>query len=220
MNPETEIEAQRVHVEVPAAELEHEAWEKAPSVFITHYWSGEVAPIGRHAEARLIWSDEALCVRFVCRQNEPLVVNRAPLLDRKAIGLWDRDACEIFIAPDALRPERYFEFEAAPTGEWLDLRIHWMPDGRETDWDFQSGMTTAARIAECEITIAMRLPWEGFGMLTPPHAGERWLVNLFRCIGAEEDDASRGYLAWQPTRTARPNFHVPEAFGWFCFKDG
>ena len=43
------------------------------------------------------------------------------------MGLWDRDVCEIFIAPDEHVIERYFEFEAAPTGEWLDVAIHWSP---------------------------------------------------------------------------------------------
>ncbi len=37
--------------------------------------------------------------------------------------------------------------------------------------------------------------------------------NLFRCIGV----GNERYLAWQPTGTPEPLFHVPEAFGWIQF---
>jgi alpha-galactosidase len=59
------------------------------------------------------------------------------------------------------------------------------------------------------------VPWQAFGRAPEKH--ETWRANLFRCIGAGEE---RGYLAWQPTRTAKPNFHVPEAFGKLIFIDG
>ena len=203
------IVAHHTSTDVAAAELDHAEWEQASAVLITHYWSGEEAPAGRHAEARIVWSDAALCVRFDCRQAEPLVVSDEPQREQKTVGLWERDVCEIFIAPDARAPERYFEFEAAPTGEWLDLAIHQMSEGRETDWQYRSGMTSAARILEGRVRVCMRVPWEAFPL--KPQAGERWRVNLFRCVGAGLD---RGYLAWQPTRTERPNFHVPQAFGW------
>ncbi len=129
------------------------------------------------------------------------------------MGLWDRDVCEIFIAPDTAVPERYLEFEAAPTGEWLDVAIHWMPNKRESDWEFHSGMTTAARAEKDRVIIAMRIPWDDW--IHKPQVGERWRVNLFRCVGAGE---TRGYLAWQPTRTSQPNFHLPQAFGWLIFR--
>ena len=203
------IEAQHISADIAATDLDHEAWMSAGAVHLTRYWSGEEAPPARHAEARILWSDAALHVRFVCRQSEPLIVNPTPQTATKTLGLWERDVCEIFIAPDAERPERYFEFEAAPTGEWLDLAIHQRPEARETDWELRSGMTASARVLTNVIMIAMRIPWNSLGHV--PTAGERRRVNLFRCVGASE---GRGYLAWRPTRTTRPNFHVPQAFGW------
>jgi hypothetical protein len=198
--------------DVDACALDDPAWDRARPVPITRYWSGEEAPEGRHAEARLVWSEEALAVRFVCRQTEPLVVSPRPQTTRKTLGLWERDVCELFVAPGRWEPERYLELEAAPTGEWLDLMIRQFPEERETDWEFCSGMTAAARVAGGTVTIAMRVPFRGIGRR--PRAGERWRANLFRCVGA---DPSRGYLAWRPTRTDEPYFHVPEAFGWIRF---
>ena len=43
---------------------------------------------------------------------------------------------------------------------------------------------------------------------------EQWRANLFRCVGSGD---TRGYLAWQPTRTPEPAFHLPAAFGWLKF---
>ncbi len=157
---------------------------------------------------RLCWSSEALHARFVCAQQEPLIVAEKPRIDQKTLGLWDRDVCEVFIAPDPENPWRYFEFEAAPTGEWVDLGITLTPSGRETAWDFQSGFTTAARLDQERLFVGMRIPWSE--AIPKPENGEEWRVNLFRCAGPE---APERYLAWRPTHTPEPNFHVPEAFG-------
>ncbi|HVG35755.1 MAG TPA: carbohydrate-binding family 9-like protein [Pyrinomonadaceae bacterium] len=213
INIEDTIIATRISVELAAADLDDEVWERASAVHLTRYWSGADAPPGRHAEARLLWSDAAMHVRFRCRQDEPLIVNTTPQTEMKTMGLWERDVCEIFVAPDAGEPERYFEFEAAPTAEWLDLMIRQLPEARETDWDYQSGMTAAARIADREIIIAMRIPFTALGHT--PATNDRWRTNLFRCVGEGDE---RGYLAWRPTHTPRPNFHVPQAFGWLKFK--
>ena len=80
--------------------LNNDVWDKAVEVGVDKYWSGVVAPEGRHFKAQLLWSDAAIYVRFEANQNEPLVVNDKPDLTAKTNGLWDRDVCEIFIAPD------------------------------------------------------------------------------------------------------------------------
>lgn len=196
-------------------DFDHSAWESCQPVKIEHYWSGEPAIATRHAEARICWSDEALHVRFVCEQHEPLNVSTEPKTDRKTLGLWDRDVCEIFLAPDREHPERYFEFEAAPTGEWIDLGIVVTPTGRETDWDYHSGMSTAATLESTTLIVTIRIPWSN--SIPKPEKDEVWRVNLFRCVGPE---APERYLAWHPTRTPEPNYHVPEVFGSLRFESG
>lgn len=180
---------------------------------IARLWSGAPASPSRHAEASLCWSNDALHVRFDCRQTEPLVVAEHPVTDKKTLGLWDRDVCEIFLAPDPADPSQYFEFEAAPTGEWVDLGITLTPTGRETDWDFASGFTTAAKLDEDRLLIGMQIPWSE--ALPKPGAGDLWRVNLFRCAGPESPSR---YLAWRPTGTPEPNFHVPEVFAMLGFE--
>lgn len=189
------------------------AWERAPPVPVARYWSGEPAPPERHAEARVLWSPAALHVGFACRQEEPLVVSPAPRLDAKTLGLWDRDVCELFVAPRAAEPQRYYEFEVAPTGEWLDLSVEWSPEERKTDWDFRSEMSAAARVRGDSIRLALHVPWAALG--GAPQKGARWRANFYRCVGA---GATRGYLAWQPTHTPEPSFHAPDRFGWLQFR--
>jgi hypothetical protein len=198
--------------EIPLDSFECPAWDSAGPVFINHYWSGERAPKQRHTGVQALWADQGLHFRFDCQQHEPLVVNAESRVDTKSIGLWERDVCEAFLAPDPLAPNRYFEFEAAPTGEWLDLAIEQTAEGRITDWEYRSGMTVTSRVEADRVLIAMRIPWEAFGRVPKP--GERWRANFFRCVGEGE---SRGYLAWQPTLTEKPNFHVPERFGELSF---
>jgi hypothetical protein len=207
------IVAQYVNHPLAVADFEAEAWDSCRPIAIKHYWSGEPASPARHAEARICWSNEALHVRFAGVQREPLIVSEDPRTDQKTLGLWDRDVCEIFLAPDAANPARYFEFEAAPTGEWIDLGIIIKTEGRETDWHFASGFTTAAKLEGERLLIGMRIPWSK--AIPKPSAGDVWRVNLFRCVGPE---APERYLAWLPTGTPEPNFHVPEVFGSLRFE--
>ncbi len=193
-------------------ELENKAWDKAKNITIDKYWSGENAPTGRQFKTRLLWSDTAVYVRFEANQSEPLIVSEKANLTSKTRGLWDRDVCEIFLAPNRAEPRKYFEFEIAPNGEWIDLGIHQMPDKRETDWDYASGMQSKSLIGKDKIWMAIKVEWKAFG--TTPKAGDVWLGNIFRCIGK---DPTRGYLAWSPTLTKEASFHVPEKFGEFEF---
>ena len=188
------------------------AWDAAEPVTVKTYWSGENAPASRLFTAQLLWSKTALYVRFTAKQDEPLVVADKPDVSKKSMGLWDRDVCEIFIAPNSETPNKYFEFEVAPTGEWIDLGIEVLPDKRVTDWDYHSGMRSSVRVVKGEIQMALRVEWKALG--AAPTDGDRWRGNLFRCIGK---DPNRGYLAWQPTMTKEPAFHVPDKFGNFVF---
>ena len=194
------------------SKLDDHSWRHARPVNIGTYWSGEAAPATRAFTARLLWSDTALYVRFEAEQHEPLVVSEKPDVTHKIRGLWERDVCEVFIAPDRTTVHKYFEFEVAPTGEWIDLGIEVTPEKRITDWGYASGMQAAARIEPNRVIEVIKIPFKSLGR--SPRKGEVWMGNLFRCIGS---GTTRGYLAWRPTRTKEPAFHVPSAFGEFEF---
>jgi len=207
------IEARHTAIDLQVNDLQSSEWNKSQPVKINNYWSGESAPANRQAEARILWTNTAMLVRYICKQAEPLIITDKPQTEKKTIGLWDRDVCEIFIAPDPHVVERYFEFEVAPTGEWLDVAVNLTSGTRHSDWKFNSHMTTAATIEKDRVSMAMRIPWSR--SIHQPQRGDRWRVNVFRCVGKGPD---RGYLSWQPTRTPEPLFHVPKAFGWLIFR--
>lgn len=209
--PKMKLKITHIQKDFPA-ELDNAAWNRGKDVLTDKYWSGEIAPTGRHFKTKLLWSDTALYIRFEANQAEPLVVSDAPKLTAKTRGLWDRDVCEIFIAPNPKEFRRYYEFEVAPTGEWIDLKIDLTSGKRETDWDYKSGMETAANISKDKVTMAIKIPFSSLG--GAPKAGDKWMGNILRCVGA---GGTRGYLTWSPTKTPQPNFHKPEAFGYFEF---
>ena len=130
MTEKLKAEIKYISEDFPISELDNGLWKKAKSIKTKHYWSGEKAPKGRRFKTKLLWSDTALYVRFEANQKEPLVVSDTPNLESKTRGLWDRDVCEIFLAPNAKEFRKYFEFEVAPTGEWIDLGIYQKPDER------------------------------------------------------------------------------------------
>ena len=212
MASSTQLTIKYISKDFSIERLDDSAWKSASLAKIMTYWSGEKAPAGREFTANLFWSDTALYVRFRASQSEPLVVSENADLTKKIIGLWERDVCEIFIAPDASLRNKYFEFEIAPNGEWIDLGIEVASQERKTDWNYKSGMTSAAKIEKDKVVMAIKVPFASLGRT--PKVGDVWLGNLFRCVGK---DPTRGYLAWQPTETQKPNFHVPEKFGEFRF---
>jgi hypothetical protein len=203
-----------LHIEndFPITEFGNQNWKKAEEILIENYWSGKKANVGRHAKAKLLWSDSSFYIRFEVNQAEPLVVSEKPNLKTKTDGLWNRDVCEIFVAPNPAESNEYFEFEVSPNGEWIDLKIHRLHDRRETDFNYNSGMETWAKIEIGKVLMAIKIEWKAFGKI--PQVKDVWKGNLFRCVGS---GTTRGYLAWSPTKTETPNFHVPEAFGKFEF---
>jgi len=208
-----EIIINHISADFPISEPGRPEWRKAASVLINSYWSGVESPPARHTVVRPLWSDTSIYVRFDGAQAEPLIVSDTPDLNAKTLGLWDRDVFEVFIAPDKHEPRKYYEFEASPQGEWVDLTVDLTSGMRRVDVDYTSGMTAAASIRDDRVITVIKIPFAAFRKR--PEPGESWLGNFFRCVGQDPD---RGYLAYNPTGTTMPNFHVPEKFVRFEFR--
>jgi alpha-galactosidase len=184
------------------------AWLAAMAVRFDADWQGRNADSQRATEVRLLWTYEILYLRFEARYRS---INVFP--DSESDGrrdqLWDCDVCEVFLQTEPPELRRYKEFEVAPNGMWIDLDI--APGGKR---DLQSGLRRWVDIDEqnkrwCAV---LALPMKGLVQRFEPSAV--WQVNFYRVEGAEEP---RFYSAWRPTYTAKPNFHVPEAFGRLLF---
>lgn len=185
-----------------------DAWSRAEPVLFAHDWQGRNADARRSTEVRLLWSDEMLFLRFVCRYRSLTVFEEADSNGRRD-RLWERDVAEVFLQPDRFGTRYYKEFEVAPNGFWIDLEI--APEGLK---HIASGMRSEGTIDAgrrewvARIAIPMRSLVRNFD---PTHT---WRANFFRCEGV---DPQRFFSAWQPTHTPEPQFHVPERFGTIRF---
>ena len=160
-------------------------------------------------ECRAVWSDRYLYLSYDCPFTK--LTAFSPVLGQERIqqgkALWDKDVVEAFVGSDASHPGHYTEYEWAPNGESLDLRIR-RPD---SDFVWSSGMKSAVVIDEqlkrwrCEA----RIPLSSLGA-EPPKVGTRWRLNLYRI-----DRAHRAFLAMNPTLNG--SFHTVDRFGWLEF---
>ena len=187
--------------------FDDECWRAAPPLVIHREWNGGPAPVELHTTARVIWNEQQVSFGFECGFTE-LDVDEAFDVNQERCALWDRDVCEAFIrSPIEPHEHSYREFEVAPTGQWCDLLV----DRRRmwSDWEWKSGMRTAAEINSTERVwrVVMAIPFAAFGCA--PKAGETWRANLFRVSRLRGE---RRYMAFSPTLTEIPNYHVAERF--------
>jgi len=200
-----------------ALDAEHPApdWQSAELIRFDSDWQGKTPDLGVETEVHALWSPEMLYLRFVCRYCQLFVFEDSDPNGRRD-HLWDRDVAEAFLQPpDSMIPgdlavRRYKEFEVAPNGMWIDLDIS--PAGLA---DLKSGMSRSVYVNEeekiwtAELAIPMTSLTNNFDPNLP------WRANFYRVEGKTEP---RRYMAWQPTRTPEPNFHMPEKFGILKFR--
>jgi alpha-galactosidase len=205
MRQSKEIVAAYLAYEVePNASQAAKHWENARPVAFCTDWQGKDPDPGRETVARMLWTQRTLYLRFECRYRELCLFADAEPNGRRD-HLWDRDVAEAFLQPDPSRPRFYKEFEVSPNGMWIDLDIS--PNGLA---DLKSGLQRSVFLNEeshvwtAELAIPLKALTSRFD------SNAVWRANFYRIEGAKE---ARTYLAWQPTGTPQPNFHVPSAFG-------
>ncbi len=194
-------------------------WARCEPAAIDRFWSGKSALRERGhnwpdlTHVRSLWSNEALFF-YVESWFDSLNVNPDWGTGEATRDLADKDVIEVFLRPEG--SDHYYEFEVSPLGQWLDVCI--MRPRVEIDADWQSSMAVRVISTEGEGVwrAFLRVPYQPM-MAPPPGVGAAWRLNLFRIAGLEP---ARDYLAWRPTFTERPDFHVPWAFGHLIFLDG
>ncbi len=172
-------------------------------------WSSDFSGVdtGVATTARFVWSGGALYVLFELEgaglnadTTKPIAVEREKL--------WSEDCVELFLDVTKGSPKSYHEIEVGPFGHFLDLALDDKAEKKsDVAWsgDLLIGASRNAAAKTATIEVAIRSP----DITSALSAGARFPLGLFRMEGKTK----RHYLAWSPPRTAKPNFHVPEAFG-------
>ena len=203
--PASEIRAMFVDHEI-ALDAAHpaSAWKSARSVTFDSDWQGNNPDAARETQVQVLWSEKTLYLRFACRYRELFVFADSDPGGRRD-HLWDRDVAEAFLQPEPGAERNYKEFEVSPNGMWIDLDI--FPGGLSA---LNSGIERSVVLDEKahRWTAELAIPIQALTQVFDPKA--IWHANFYRIEGSMEP---RAYLAWQPTHTPEPNFHVPSAFG-------
>jgi hypothetical protein len=183
-----------------------DAWKGSPPVSFTTDWSG--AEAGIRTSARFAWTKSALYILWELEQAGINADDSKPVAEERA-KLYEEDCVELMIGPHAEDRTKYFEVEVGPLGHFLDISVERGAKKRQdVGWSSQSKIATKVDRAKKKavIEVEIRAP----EIVAALRSGAGLPMALYRIEGKAP---GRKYLAWSPTRTPKPDFHVPDAFG-------
>lgn len=199
-----EARAHRVDTAIDVDGEVDAAWGSVTPVSFSTDWSG--TETGIRSSVRFAWSKSAL---YTLWELEGAGVNTdaSRPVDLERAKLYEEDCIELFLGPDPAEKTRYFELEVGPLGHFLDIAVDRTKKTSDVAWSSKPKIATkidrdARRVT---IEVELRAP-EIVSVLRP---GASLPLGLYRMEGK----SPRRYLAWSPTMTPKPNFHVPDAFG-------
>jgi hypothetical protein len=198
--------------------LDEAAWKQAKPVgdFHFNWWKeGEKEP----TVAKMLWDDQNLYAGFYCHDKNI----SADVMERHGPVSRD-DAVEAFISPNPSKIRNYYGFEINVIGTMLNfIRADWYkgpfntePEGVRYRTTFHGQGPKRDAASDDHWVLELAIPFKNFekdAAHTPPQDGDQWRLNLNRCGGKTNPQ----YSTWSPVTSDRPNFHVPESFGWVRF---
>ena len=208
--PLPRLQAKRIEADFELdGRLDDSVWPSATPARIESQINTGAAKPEIATTARVLWSDQFLYIGYSAPYTE-LTVFEPPLKTGERYGLWNRDVVEAFIGTDPSHPNSYTEYEVAPNGEKLDLKItDELKPPLGLEWS--SGFEAATHIDRKRKiwTTEMRIPLQSLSG-QPPQPGTQWRINLYR-----HDRAHKAFLGWSPC--ASGSAHTPAKFGHLTF---
>lgn len=197
------------HIESPAVVVDgkiDDVWSATPAVTFDTDWSGKASPTGASTKVRALWTENAFYMLWEI-SGTGLDTDHSRPIDVERENLYKEDCVEIFFTPNPAEPKKYFEIELGPYGHYFDLSIDRKANTSDIRWSSGAQIGTSQDPANHSaiIEVAFTSP----DIVRSLRSGTNLPINMFRMEGK----GPQQYLAWSPTRTPRPNFHVPEAFG-------
>ena len=179
------------------------AWARAKPVAWDTDWKGRTTSV--RTQARFAWSSRGLFALFEL-ESAGLFVDRSRPIAKERAKLYEEDCVEIFLAPDPSAPRRYFEIEVGPFGHYFDLSVEL---GKQSDTAWSSRATIATTRDPAKRTAVIEMLLAAPEIQQALKLGRELPFGLYRMEGK----SPRHYLAWSPTHTEKPSFHVPDRFG-------
>ena len=198
--------------------LDEAGWRQAPAVGEFHFNWWKDGP-KEQTTAKMLWDDDNLYVGFYCHDKNisgEVVQRHGPVSQD--------DSAEAFISPNSAKVRNYYGFEINVLGtmlnflraDWYKGPFNWEPAGVQYRTSFHGQPVKHDSPDDDHWILELAIPFRNFekdAPNTPPKDGDSWRLNLNRAGGKTNPQ----YSTWSPVSTEKPNFHVPESFGWVRF---
>lgn len=165
------------------------------------------------AQAQLCWGEDAIYLRMEATEPNIRKVETDPLADIC------HDSClEFFVQPtDA---PTYLNFEINPLGNYLigqgdnsvvDNRL------RVIVPDFAERMAIKVEFTDTGWVLSYKIPFDFLRLFYPQFEAKVGLKIRANCYKCGDETVKAHYLAWSPTVSEEPQFHLPQYFGQLIF---
>ena len=167
-------------------------------------------PALQQTAVRLCCDAAALYVRFDCNDRDIWAT-----FTQRDDPIYTEEVVEVFIAPGADDPTRYYEFEVSPAGVLFDGRV-FNPTSTRADlvvdekWNCP-GLRWSAGCQDLERSwwATLAIPWAAIA--PEGHRPHLWRANFYRI--ERPRDGTTEFSGWSPTLTDPADFHQPARFG-------
>ena len=196
-------------------------WKDIVSLELTYYMGEKPLHIPK-TQAKLMYDSNSLYVIF--RVEDKYI---------RAVAQHQRNVChdscvEFFFTPSEDIGTGYFNLEIN-CGGTMFFHHQLVPRGNSTviaeeDCRRIEIFHTLPELIKMEIqeptvwTICYRMPFdilEKYSKVAKPRKGVTWRANFYKCADATSHPH---WLTWSEVNRPKPDFHVPEYFGWIEFK--
>ncbi len=201
-----EVHAARLAGDAPAIDgVIDAAWSAAKPIVFATDWAGHKTATS--TQVRVLWSAKGLYLLFELAGASTFTDQHRPI-DTERVDLYEENCVELFLTPDPANRQRYFEIELGPFGHFFDVLVDRAKKPR-ADNAWSAGLRIGTQRDEANQRAVIEVAIEAPDVLAALAAAKALPIGLYRMEGQNK----RQYLAAFPTRTPKPSFHVPEAFG-------
>jgi uncharacterized protein (DUF362 family) len=202
----TQVHAVKLAGEAPNIDGKIDAaWAAAKPIAFATDWAGRTTKTP--TQVRVLWSPNGLYLLWELGAAGTFMDLKRPI-DVERVDLYEENCVELFLVPDPANRRRYFEIELGPFGHFFDVLVDRTHKPR-ADNAWSAGLRIGTVRDEANQHVVIEVAIEAPDMLAALAAGAALPIGLYRMEGQHK----RQYLAAFPTRTPKPSFHVPEAFG-------
>lgn len=198
--------------------LDEADWKKAPTIEFMFPWDDVTKVPAQSTVARMLWDESSLYIIYECVD---------PYLDSEVVvkdgPVYEEDAVEIFVTPNADNLNAYYGYEMNINGALLDyiafdagekrtesIHFEWENEGVQIATTYDGTLNDHSDVDKGWI-LEIAIPMDNFrhlGGAIPPRDGDLWRLNLNRTRGDKGQ-----FSMWSDSHADQASFHHSAYFG-------